>query len=62
MSVCAGKVLCEIYREKRFCRKAAAVGEGFECVGCRHAKRQCDIGDCIFSINNWCKALGVEVK
>lgn len=57
MSVCAGKVKCEIYREKRFCRKSTAVGENCECVGCRHAKRLCDVERCVFSVNGMCKAL-----
>lgn len=57
MSVCIGKIKCEIYREKRFCSKAAAVDENHECVGCRHAKRQCDVGHCVFSVNGMCKAL-----
>ena len=57
MSVCAGKTKCEIYRQKKYCRKSANVDENNECVGCRHAKRQCDVGYCVFSVNGWCKAL-----
>lgn len=58
MSVCAGKTQCEIYRQKKYCRQERAQGEYLECVGCRHAKRQCEIGYCVFDANGLCKLTG----
>lgn len=55
MSVCAGKTECEIYRQKKYCRKAGAAPENYECSACRHAKRQCEVGHCVFSVNGMCK-------
>ena len=60
MSVCAGKTKCEIYRQKRYCRKTWVLPENYECAGCRHAKRQCDVGHCVFSINGMCKLQEVK--
>ena len=65
MSVCAGKTKCEIYRQKKYCRKNANVDENHECVGCRHAKRQCEVGHCVFGSHGMCmmeQANYVEVK
>lgn len=39
--------------------KRKAAGENRECVGCRHAKRQCDVGYCVFDVNGMCKAMEV---
>lgn len=47
MSMCIGQVECEIYRDKRFCRKENAKGNHQICE-CRHAKRLCDVGYCVF--------------
>ena len=57
MSACVGKTKCEIYRQKKYCRNGKAAGENRECVGCRHAKRQCDVGYCVFDVNGMCKAM-----
>lgn len=45
MSWCGGKVCCEIYREKRFCRRGDHADEGEPC-DCRHAKWACEVGEC----------------
>lgn len=37
MSACAGKINCEIYRKKKYCRKAEAAEEDRECKGCKYA-------------------------
>ena len=55
MSACAGKINCEIYRQKKYCRKAEAAEEDRECKGCRHARRQCDVEYCPFEVNGACK-------
>ena len=54
MSACAGKINCEIYRQKKYCRKAEAAEEDRECKGCRHARRQCDVEYCPFEVNGAC--------
>lgn len=70
MSACAGKINCEIYRQKKYCRKAEAAEEDRECKGCRHARRQystshcrlawrqCDVEYCPFEVNGACKLEG----
>lgn len=45
MSYCGGKVCCEIYREKRFCRRGDHADEGEPC-DCRHAKWACEVNEC----------------
>ena len=57
MSACVEKTKCEIYRQKKYCRNGKAAKENCECVGCRHAKHQCDVGDCVFDVNGMCKAM-----
>ena len=48
MSFCAGKVYCEIYREKKYCRRGNHADEGKPC-DCRHAKFACEVEECIFA-------------
>lgn len=44
MSICAGKTACEIYRDKKFCRK----GDGRKGVcDCSHVCYPCQVGTCI---------------
>lgn len=45
MSMCAGKIACEIYRDKRYCSKSTE--ENKECE-CHHAVRLCDVNECGF--------------
>ena len=45
MSYCGGKVCCEIYREKKYCRKGDHADEGKPC-DCRHAKWACEVNEC----------------
>lgn len=46
MSMCAGKTKCEIYRDKRYCRRAEErTGAGGVC-DCRHAIRPCEVSIC----------------
>lgn len=46
MSMCAGKIYCRIYREKKYCTKATA-DDAHKC-DCRHAAAWCDIERCVF--------------
>lgn len=61
MSMCAGKIRCEIYREKKFCGREGVSDEDHVCMGCRHAKRQCEVGRCVFEVNGMC-CMMEEVK
>ena len=48
MSMCAGKNLCKIYRDKKYCQKVNE-RKGYDDVcNCRHAVRKCDVGPCAF--------------
>ncbi len=60
MSVCAGKTKCEIYRQKKYCRKTGALPENYECAGCRHAKRQCEVAHCVYDATGRCKLQEVK--
>ena len=60
MSVCAGKVKCEIYRQKKYCRKSTAADDSHECVNCRHAKRQCDVEYCGLDIAGVCQVRWIK--
>ena len=44
MSMCEGNIYCEIYRNKKYCHRTEAASEYRECIGCRHAKRRCEVG------------------
>ena len=54
MSMCAGKIYCEMFRDKKYCRKAPE-RENYnkECV-CRHARKLCEVETCHFE--ELCKA------
>ena len=45
MSWCGGKVCCEIYRKKIFCRKGNHA-EDHEPCDCRHARFRCEVETC----------------
>lgn len=45
MSWCGGRVDCEIYRQKKYCRRGDHAEEGEVC-NCRHAKYTCEVEDC----------------
>lgn len=47
MSMCAGAAECEIYRDKKFCRKAEEKQNDRGQCDCRHARRACEVGPCI---------------
>lgn len=55
MSMCAGKTECEIYRDKKYCRKAVDKLNGYDgiCYDCRHAVQPCKVGHCFFE--EFCK-------
>ena len=48
MSICAGKIYCAMYREKKYCKRAPEKENlNKECV-CRHARRLCEVEQCSF--------------
>lgn len=53
MSWCGGRVCCDIYRDKRFCRKASRKDDDTPC-DCRHAKYACEVNEC-HGAGDWCK-------
>lgn len=48
MSTCAGKTCCEIYRDKKYCRKVNEKNGSDNVCNCRHAVRPCDVESCNF--------------
>ena len=44
--MCAGKIYCDIYRDKKYCRRDHK-GD-YEKCDCQHAVVQCAVGDCVF--------------
>lgn len=52
MSFCGGKVCCEIYRDKKYCRRGDHAENGEPC-DCRHAKWACEVDAC--SIADKCR-------
>ncbi len=52
MSQCAGKTICEIYRDKKYCRKENARSND-EICNCRHAVMLCEVSRCVFE--NTCR-------
>ena len=49
MSWCGGRIYCEIYRQKKYCRRGDHAEEGEPC-DCRHAKFACEVEEgCIFA-------------
>lgn len=47
--MCAGKVYCNIYRDKKYCRKEHEAN-GAVC-DCRHSVNRCVVESCPFEIN-----------
>lgn len=52
MSYCGGRVCCEIYRDKKYCRRGDHADNGVPC-DCRHAKWACEVDAC--SIADKCR-------
>ena len=50
MSMCAGRIDCVIYRDKKYCSKAT-VDNYHEC-NCRHARYGCEVTRC--SMEEYC--------
>ena len=46
MSVCAGKDHCNIYRDKKFCRRAKDLENKNGICDCRHAVPMCEVEHC----------------
>lgn len=60
MSMCEGNIYCEIYRNKKYCHRTEAASEYRECIGCRHAKRRCEVGNCVFEIDGLCRERAIR--
>lgn len=45
--MCEGKIYCEIYRDKKYCRECSHAVPGYPCR-CVHAVKRCEIGYCSF--------------
>ncbi len=50
MSWCGGKIECEIYRDKKYCRRRDHADEFTPC-DCRHAKYLCEVEECSMEKN-----------
>lgn len=51
MSMCAGKIECEIYRDKKYCKASEnKLNMDGECK-CNHAVYLCYVDTCYFSYN-----------
>lgn len=48
MSMCAGKTMCEIYRDKKYCRKFEEKQGQYGVCDCRHAILPCDVDSCYY--------------
>ena len=48
MSACLGRVECEIYRDKKYCRTREGKEDYYGRCDCRHAKKLCEVGNCSF--------------
>ena len=46
MSMCSGKTLCDIYRDKKYCRKVEEKQDARGICNCRHAALGCEVGKC----------------
>lgn len=53
MSACAGKTYCEIYRDKKYCRKVDEKNGSDNVCNCRHAAKPCDVEKCFYE--EFCK-------
>lgn len=47
MSMCSGKTLCDIYRDKKYCRKVEEKQNDRGICNCRHAALTCEVGRCV---------------
>ena len=47
MSMCAGEIYCEIYRDKKYCRAQDKKKDRERCE-CRHARFLCEVERCAF--------------
>ncbi len=50
--MCAGKIYCEMFRDKKYCMKAPDRENRYKECECRHAKRLCEVEHC--SIEEFC--------
>ena len=57
MSMCAGKTDCEIYRDKRFCRRSEVRQDEYRVCRCSHARMPCQIGSC--SLTDICEQYSI---
>lgn len=48
MSICAGKIYCAMFRDKKYCRKAPDREDINKECACRHARRLCEVESCSF--------------
>lgn len=46
--MCSGKVLCDIYRDKKYCRKDGRESNSKQC-NCTHAVLTCEVEECAFA-------------
>lgn len=53
MSWCGGRIYCEIYRVKKYCRRGNHADE-FEPCDCRHARLLCEVEDCYMKETEVC--------
>lgn len=42
MSMCSGKIYCEIYRDKKYCKTPSKAADNYHECDCRHAVTLCD--------------------
>jgi len=47
MSMCAGEIYCEIYRDKKYCRAKDKKKDRERCE-CRYARFRCEVETCAF--------------
>lgn len=47
MSACSGKTMCDIYRNKRYCRKLDEKQNDRGVCDCRHAALTCKVDRCV---------------
>lgn len=52
MSWCGGRVCCEIYRDKKYCRRGNHAADSKPC-DCRHARFACEVNEC-HGAGDWC--------
>lgn len=46
MSMCAGAIMCDIYRNKKYCRKVDEKQDNRGRCDCRHARLICEVERC----------------